>query len=395
MVALLGELIYFRVSLIYLRVSSGNPLGLRLTPCKSMRERISLRQSRLRRRGSHNSVNDHSDEELYHLYTFFYYSTTSPGMSAFPVVEPTFRGRRSRLRTHLLLPPPPPLIRLMSDSEISDSDEEMAINFRAPGTTLTSPRVLGSEITASPEPDVIRLEPNSASANQTYFRRTANITSTHAGEDTELGQARARWANVIRGVEAAAALFDSGGQSITRNPSARSRRRRGALDFDPERELGFTSTSIWHSAEAASGSNSDISTILFEHPAVSLTPPPPELRDLPPASTESNDSLQNTPRPTVWGGSFANSDGYPSTSFWGPPATDDRRWTWTNELLGFELRERESGPARTFDPDGEFLEGLEGEWDEEMARLLGFSTAEEKGEGGDVATPTMNALLWM
>lgn len=375
---------------MYLHVSSGNPLGLRLTPCKNMRKRISLRQSRLHRRSSRTSVNNHSDEELYHIYTFFCHSTTSPGTSTFPAVEPIFRGRRSRLRTHPLLPPPPPLIRLMSDSDISDSDEEMGIDFRAPGLSLTSPRILGGDITASPEPSVIRLEPDSALASQTYLRRSTNTGPAHAGEEMELGQLRARWANVIRGVEAAAASLssDSGGQTINHNPLARSRRRRGALGLNPERELGFMSTSIWPSAETTSGFNSGVSTVLFDQ-STSLTSPPPELRGLPSADSESNDSSQNTPRPTGWDGPFASSDEYFSTSIWSAPFPDINQWTWTDESPGLELREGETGPARTFDPDGEFLEGLEGEWDEDMARLLGLSTTEEKNEGGDAMTTTM------
>ena len=278
----------------------------------------------------------------------------------------------------------------MSDSDISDSDEEMTIDFRVPGVSLTSPRILGSDITASPEPAVIRLEPDSALTGQTYFRRNTDTDPVHAGEETELGQLRARWANVIRGVEAAAASLtsDSGGQTINHNPSARSPPRRGALGLNPERELGFMSTSIWSSAEATSGSNSGAPTVLFDQ-STGLASPSPEPRDLASADSESNDSSQNTPRPTGWDGSFANSDGYLSTSFWSVPFPDISQWTWTNESLGLELREGETGPARMFDPDGEFLEGLEGEWDEDMARLFGLSTTEEKNEGDDAMTTTM------
>jgi len=161
----------------------------------------------------------------------------------------------------------------MSDSDISDSDEEMTIDFRVPGVSLTSPRILGSDITASPEPAVIRLEPDSALTGQTYFRRNTDTDPVHAGEETELGQLRARWANVIRGVEAAAASLtsDSGGQTINHNPSARSPPRRGALGLNPERELGFMSTSIWSSAEATSGSNSDAPTVLFDQSNLSTS----------------------------------------------------------------------------------------------------------------------------
>jgi len=263
----------------------------------------------------------------------------------------------------------------------------MAIDFRAPGISLTSPRILDGDITASPEPAVIHLEPDSTLASQTYLRRNTNIDLTHAGEETELGQLRARWANVIRGVEAAAASLssDSGGQTLNHNPSARSRRRRGALGLNPERELGFMSTSIWPSTEATSGSNSGEPTVLFNQSS-----PLSELRDLPLADSEFDNSSQNTPRPTAWDGSSANSDGYFSTSFWSAPFPDASQWTWIDESPGLELREGETGPARTFDPDGEFLEGLEGEWDEDVAHLLGLSTMEEKNEGGDAT-----ALFWL
>jgi len=198
---------------------------------------------------------------------------------------------------------------------MSDSDEEMGIDFRAPGISLTSPRILDGDIIASPEPSVIHIEPDSALASQTYLRRNTNTDPAHAGEETELGQLRARWANVIRGVEAAAASLssDSGSQTINHNPSARSRRRRGALGLNPERELGFMSTSIWPSAETTSGSNSGVPTVLFDQ-SISLTSPPPELRDLPSADSEPNDSSQNTPRPTGWDGSFASSNEYFSPS---------------------------------------------------------------------------------
>jgi len=278
----------------------------------------------------------------------------------------------------------------MSDSDMSDSDEEMGIDFRAPGISLTSPRILDGDIIASPEPSVIHIEPDSALASQTYLRRNTNTDPAHAGEETELGQLRARWANVIRGVEAAAASLssDSGSQTINHNPSARSRRRRGALGLNPERELGFMSTSIWPSAETTSGSNSGVPTVLFDQ-STSLTSPPPELRDLPSADSEPNDSSQNTPRPTGWDGSFASSNEYFSPSILSASFPDISQWTWTNESPGLELREGETGPARTFDPDGEFLEGLEGEWDEDMARLFELSTTEEKNEGGDSMTTTM------
>ncbi|KAF9445839.1 hypothetical protein P691DRAFT_244632 [Macrolepiota fuliginosa MF-IS2] len=112
----------------------GNPLGFRLTPCKMLRDHILSRQShsRLRLRRSSSSVTEYSNgEQDPYLYTFFCNSTTSPQTSTFPASESNIHRRRdwSRPRPYPLLPPPPPLIRLMSDSEMSDSDEENPLSF--------------------------------------------------------------------------------------------------------------------------------------------------------------------------------------------------------------------------------------------------------------------------
>jgi hypothetical protein len=68
------------------------------------------------------------------------------------------------------------------------------------------------------------------------------------------------------------------------------------------------------------------------------------------------------------------------------------------ELDGERERERDNAPRRVFDPDGEFLEGLEGEWGEDMARSLGFNSllTEEKSEGGETSslTTTTGGLWW-
>ncbi|KAF5363499.1 hypothetical protein D9756_000054 [Leucocoprinus leucothites] len=376
----------------------GNQLGFRLTPCKTLREHISLRQSRLRQRQRHASSStsttpDPSEDANFYLYTFFCSSTTSPETPVFPAAEPPARRRHSRPRTYPLLPPPPPLIRLMSDSEMSDSDEEVNIDFRTPGTSSTHQRILDGDVTASPEPTVIRLERNSPMPGQEHSREASSGHFSDAEYDTELGQARASWANVVRGVEATASSLATNMEGHpSRYPSGRPRRRRDALGLDPERELGLTPPSTWRSEEGTSNSHSsDIPSVLFEQSAVSLTPPPPELRDLPPDIDDFSNSDQNTPRPTVWDVSFADPDESPSTSFWGRPRPGSAQWTWSNELAQFEgererRRERESVPARVFDPDGEFLEGLEGEWDEDMARRLGFSSTEEKSEGNDTTT---------
>jgi hypothetical protein len=60
-------------------------------------------------------------------------------------------------------------------------------------------------------------------------------------------------------------------------------------------------------------------------------------------------------------------------------------------------RGRNDATRRVFDPDGEFLEGLEEEWGEDMARRLGFSSTEEKseaGEGGETPTSSHGAFWW-
>ncbi|KAJ3570649.1 hypothetical protein NP233_g4266 [Leucocoprinus birnbaumii] len=375
----------------------GNQLGFRLTPCKTLRELISMRQSRLRRRQSHTSessssqASDTEGQEFY-LYTFFSSSTTSPETSVFPVAEPPARRRRSRPRGYPLLPPPPPLIRLMSDSEMSDSDEEVNIDFRTPNSSFTSQRVFDGNFTASPEPTVIRLEPNSP--GETTDRRLPD-----AEEDTELGQARASWANVVRGVEAAASSLRTNPERRgSRRPSTRPRRRRDALGLNPEQELGFIPIPHWRSEEddILPDPDAEMPPLFFEQSAVRLTPPPPELRGLPPDVNETSDSGESTPRPTVWDVSFADSDGHPSTSFWGRPPPGSNQWTWSNELAEREReRERENGTPRVFDPDGEFLEGLDGEWGEDMARRLGFDVSEEKSDGGgEAATSHLNGPWW-
>ncbi|KXN81856.1 hypothetical protein AN958_03625, partial [Leucoagaricus sp. SymC.cos] len=344
--------------------------------------------SRLRRR-SYLSIptKDSDDSHDFYLYTFFYNSTSSPGTPKFPITEPPSRRHRgwSRSRNYPLLPPPPPLIRLMSDSEMSDSDEEVIIDFRTPAASLAPSRVLGGDLTASPESSVIHLEPNPTPSDH----QESSLTD-HSGEveeETELGQARASWANVVRGVEAAASSLgaDSEAQeSDAYRPSARLRRRRDALGFDPEGRLGL-STSSGQPDQGLSTLRPDIPSVLFEPATLTPMTYPPELQ---PSTIDSSDSGQDTPRPAVWDVSFE--DGHPSTSFWGRPAPGSSQWTWSNEQEMLEggregERERSNRLPAVFDPDGEFLEGLEGEWDEDMARRLELHWTEEKNEVGETS----------
>lgn len=292
---------------------------------------------------------------------------------------------------------------------MSDSDEEVIIDFRTPGPPS---RVLGGDFTASPESTVIRLEPNPGPFDQ-HGRQTNSDSPPYVRpigieEDSELGQARASWANVVRGVEAAASsLGEETDNQTTLSSSNQTRRprgpeRRGALGFDPEGELGLPSPNTSRSGDGSSnpGSNTNIPSILLEEAAMILTPPPPEPHELEQSTLETDDA-DHTPRATSWDMSFA--DGHPMTSFWGRPAPGSSQWTWSNELAEAEAeaererergRERGSGPQRVFDPDGEFLEGLEGEWGEDMARQLGFSSVEEKNEGGDTPTTAVGGLWW-
>lgn len=378
---------------------SGNPLGFRLTPCRTLQDSISTRRSHLRQSTSASGSKSGSDDSKLHLYTFFCSSTTSPQTSTFPIPESSSRRRRdpSRPRTYPLLPPPPPLIRLMSDSEMSDTDEEVIIDFRAPDSSSIPSRILGGDITASPEPTSTRLEPNPSP-----FIPSRNQDDARAGsaeEETELGRAMASWANVARGIEATASSL---GEDMDNSPSLSSPRfsirrprgpeRRDALGFDAEEELGLrlVDTSQPQGASSSPSSSTDIPSILFEEATVALTPPTPETQELPSSTLEPDDVDQTTPRATAWGMSFA--DGHPLTSFWGRPGSSSDQWTWSNELAEAE-RERERGdrPARVFDPDGEFLEGLDGEWGEDMARQLGFGSLEEKNDGSE--TPT-TGLWW-
>jgi hypothetical protein len=362
-----------------------------------MRESVSSRRSTLSepRRASKPG---HDDSEL-HLYTFFCSSTTSPERLSFPSAEhaPSGRGDTSRSRGHPLLPPPPPLTRLTSDTE-SDTDEEVIIDFGAPGSSSLPSTVLGGGLTASPEPAILNLEPNLPPLIPPPLPSYPRRHSTENAEQySELEEALAGWASVVRGVGVTApspgegdADYSSQSSNLAAFPVSRAPERRNALGFDVEGQLGFSFTSTNESPDL--NLNRDVSSVLFEDTS-SFHQPEIEGSLVSTPTFEPNDPDQTTPRASVWDMSFE--DGHPSTSFWGPPTLGGGQWTWSNELAEAEReRDREGNdhPVRVFDPDGEFLEGLDGEWGEDMARRLGFGTQEEKNDSNEA--PITSGFWW-
>jgi hypothetical protein len=272
------------------------------------------------------------------------------------------------------------------------------IDFRAPDSSSVPSTVLGGGLTASPEPTVLNLEPNPPPLIPPPLPSYPRRNSTESAEQySELQEALAGWASVVRGVGVTASSpreddADNSSQSPNIGPFPRSRvpERRNALDFDVEGELGFTFTNTNEPQRLSL--IRDVSSLLFEDTS---SFPQPEIEGSPSSSPtlEPNDADQTTPRASVWDMSFE--DGYPSTSFWGRPTPGGGQWTWSNELAEAERerdREGNNQPVRVFDPDGEFLEGLDGEWGEDMARRLGFGSQEEKNDGNE--TPTTSGFWW-